>query len=71
MLRTTSPWWMPGVLLVLFGVTIIVFPELLALMVASAFVLAGALWLSIGYAARKAQRDIGTSVIRYERWFQR
>ena len=34
-LNTSSPWWLPGAALILFGIAIVLFPELLALMVAS------------------------------------
>lgn len=64
----SGAWWMPGVILILFGVTIVVFPELLALMVASFFILAGALWLSMSYTARKMRRDGGIQIRSYEQW---
>jgi uncharacterized membrane protein HdeD (DUF308 family) len=57
MTRNTTPWWLPGTLLILFGIAIVLFPELLALLVASAFLFAGALWLSLAYAARKTRQQ--------------
>ena len=56
-MRSTTPWWLPGAALVLFGVSIVVFPELLSLLVASAFIIAGGVWLSVASAARKLRRD--------------
>lgn len=64
----TTPWWLPGLLLVLFGVTIVIFPELLALMVASAFILTGTSWLMMGYAARKQRQQTAQQVFYYEPW---
>jgi hypothetical protein len=68
MIRGSSTWWLPGAMLVVFGVAIVLFPDLLALMVASAFILIGASWLSIAYAARKARRNSITTVYGYDRW---
>jgi hypothetical protein len=56
-LRSTTPWWLPGAALVLFGVAIVVFPELLSLLVASAFIIAGGTWLSMAYTARKLRQE--------------
>lgn len=52
-MRTNGPWWLPGAALVIFGLAIVIFPELLSLMVASAFVIAGMSWLFIASKARK------------------
>jgi hypothetical protein len=68
MSRSTSPWWVPGALLILFGVTIVIFPELLALMVASFFILAGAFWLSMAYGARKLRREASQQIYQPNQW---
>jgi hypothetical protein len=52
---TLSPWWLPGAALAFFGLMIAIFPELLALIVASAFVFTGISWLMIGWSARRAR----------------
>lgn len=57
MFRTTFPWWLPGAALTIFGLAIVVFPELLALMVATAFIFGGVSWLMAGYTAQKIRRD--------------
>ena len=68
MFRSNSSWWMPGALLILFGVTIVVFPDLLALMVASFFIMAGAFWLSMAYGARKLRRESSQQIYQPNQW---
>nr|PZN57923.1 MAG: hypothetical protein DIU68_03120 [Chloroflexota bacterium] len=68
--RSSLPWWLPGAALVLFGLLIVIFPELLALMVATAFIMIGLTWLSFGYAAHKARRERRTRVYTYDYWQQ-
>lgn len=65
--HTNAPWWLPGAALVIFGVLIVLFPELLALMVATAFAFVGSLWLAIGYIARKNQRQPNSRLYIYDR----
>jgi uncharacterized membrane protein HdeD (DUF308 family) len=62
----TSPWWLPGALLVLFGITVMIMPELLAWMVASAFIFAGVSWLAAAWTARKQRRNL--RVFYFDRW---
>ncbi len=64
-MRSNSPWWLPGAALVLFGVAIVVFPELLSLLVATAFIIAGGTWLAIANTARKLRRDRQSPVYVY------
>lgn len=62
------PWWLPGAALAFFGVMIAIFPELLALLVASAFLLTGLSWLMIGWSARVMKERKAAKVYYYERW---
>jgi uncharacterized membrane protein len=69
MMGPTRMWWLPGAVMIFFGVMIAVFPELLALMVASAFFVLGLGWLSFGWTMRrweKRSRDT-RQVYYYER----
>lgn len=70
MFQNMYPWWIPGAALTLFGLLIAVFPELLSLMVASAFLFIGIGWLVAGWKFRQMQRDNqnGTTVYTYQRW---
>jgi hypothetical protein len=68
MFRTNAPWWLPGTLMVLFGLTIVVFPELLALMVASALIMIGLTWLLLAWNARKLRRNTMQQTFYYDRW---
>jgi hypothetical protein len=68
MFRSNTSWWMPGALLILFGVTIVIFPGLLALMVASFFIMAGAFWLSMAYGARKFRRESRQQIYQPNQW---
>lgn len=55
----SSPWWfylLMGINLILFAVLIIVFPELIALLVASVIMLLGALLVAAAIRMRKSQR---------------
>ncbi len=65
--RTNSPWWLPGTLLILFGVIIVLFPQLLAWMVATAVIVVGAGWLSVAYTARKMRERTRDNVYIYDR----
>ena len=60
-------WWLPGATLVFFGLMIAIFPELLALMVAAAFLFVGAGWLATGYWAKKARKNARVSIYTMER----
>ncbi len=64
-----NPWWLPGAALAFFGLMIAVFPELLSLIVASAFLMAGMSWLMVGWSARRKrdQRRNSAWVYTYER----
>jgi drug/metabolite transporter (DMT)-like permease len=64
-MRMNTPWWLPGAALILFGVAMVVFPELLALLVASAFIIAGGTWLSIAYTGRKLRHERRSPVYVY------
>ena len=68
MIRMDIAWWLPGAALLLFGLLIAVFPELLALLVASAFVFAGASLLTAGYSARRFRQQMQPRGDQY-RWF--
>lgn len=63
-----NPWWLPGAALAFFGLMIAIFPELLALLVASAFLFAGLSWLMIGWSARRMKAPRTARVYYYERW---
>lgn len=58
MVIRTGPWWLPGGVLVAFGFLIAVFPELLALLVASAFIIIGMSWLAMGWGAQQMRRQV-------------
>ncbi len=62
-------WWLPGAALIAFGVMIAVFPELLALMVASSFFVIGFGWLTFGWSMRRLEQRSRTTrqVYYYER----
>ncbi|MBL8120375.1 MAG: hypothetical protein J0L63_10245 [Anaerolineae bacterium] len=62
------PWWVPGAALVFFGVMIAIFPELLALMVASAFLFSGLSWLVGGWAMRRNRPTQRVHIYTQERW---
>lgn len=64
-----NPWWLPGALLIAFGVAIIIFPELLALLVATGMIMAGVsylLWMNTLRRLRRERRD-GTTIYTFER----
>lgn len=65
-----SPWWVPGAVLIFFGVMIAAFPELLSFMVAAAFLFFGASLLLIGWGVRRAARrqETGMFYREWERW---
>ncbi len=70
MYRIDLPWWLPGAALLVSGLLIVIYPELLALLVASAFVFAGTGLLMAGWAARRYRQQMRR---RYQRdeyhWF--
>lgn len=60
----SSPWWLFALLggnFILLGILILIFPELLAWLVAAFLIFDGALLLGIGWQLRRLKR-------RYERW---
>lgn len=66
-----SPWWLPGAVPIVFGVAIILFPELLALLVASALIFTGITVLALTWSARKLRRQPpkgGSTIYTYDRW---
>jgi membrane protein implicated in regulation of membrane protease activity len=64
-----TPWWIPGAMLILFGLAIVIFPELLALIVASALIFAGANLLVWGHWMRRAQQRSNSTYINRTIWF--
>lgn len=57
-------WWMlmaPGLGLILFALAILIWPELLAYMVASALLMAGIFMVSWAWAMRRASRQMKNS----------
>lgn len=58
-------WWIPGTLLIVIGVLMVLMPELLALMVASALIIIGVQWLINAHLWR--QRKPATYVRIFER----
>lgn len=65
---TNTMWWLPGAVLVFFGLMIVIFPELLALMVASAFMMIGVSWLLMGWGVRRRDNRSATTTYYYQRW---
>ncbi|MEZ4670927.1 MAG: hypothetical protein R3E39_23740 [Anaerolineae bacterium] len=66
---TNNMWWLPGAGLLFFGLMIAVFPELLALMVASAFIMIGISWLLMGWGVRRRDNTPTQSTrYYYQRW---
>jgi hypothetical protein len=64
-----NPWWLPGAALAFFGLMIAVFPELLSLIVASAFLFTGLSWLLLGWSAqRNPAQNRPTTTVYYQRW---
>jgi len=67
-LRVGGAWWMlmtPGLGLILFALAILIWPELLAYMVATALLMVGIFLVSWAWAMRRAEkrmRGYGTSV---------
>jgi hypothetical protein len=61
-----NPWWLPAAGLVFFGLLIAIFPQLLALIVASAFITVGLSWLMAGWSFR---RNRSSQTYYVERWF--
>ena len=53
MYMNSLPWWVPGVALTVLGLMIVLFPELLAMMVATVLLMAGVGWLALGWTARR------------------
>ena len=66
-LRST-PWWLTGAVLTILGLMIVLFPELLAMMVATILLMAGVSWLAIGWSARRNNRRVPVYVYRQDRW---
>lgn len=50
-----TAWWLPGAALILFGLAIVIFPELLSLLVALALIFGGVNLLIWGSWMRRAQ----------------
>jgi len=70
MYRVNFPWWLPGAALLIFGLLVAAFPELLALMVALGFVLAGTSLLAAGWAAKRYRRQVSKTISSDEyHWF--
>ena len=68
-MNNMNMWWLPGATLVLFGLMIAIFPELLALMVATAFTIIGLSWLLLGWGMRRnGTKRPTTTIYTYERW---
>jgi hypothetical protein len=64
-----SAWWLvlgPGLLLSLMGLAILLWPELLAYMVAGALIFAGVSLSLWGWSLRLAQKQVQRSVVHYE-----
>lgn len=70
MINGSSPWWLPGAALIFFGVMIVLFPELLAFMVASALIFTGISLLVLGRAFTRARKPAQSNVIYNERTWQ-
>jgi len=58
-------WWLPAAGLLFFGLLIAIFPELLSLIVASAFIFVGLTWLIGGWTFR---RNRSSQTYFVERW---
>lgn len=58
-------WWLPGAALIVFGLLIFIYPELLAFIVATAFIGVGVTMLSVGRGFRQAMRGQVTSYRMY------
>ncbi len=61
-------WWFPGAMLMLAGLMIAIFPELLSLIVASALLFVGLTWLVGGWQAnrwRKQNRNANVVYVRF------
>jgi membrane protein implicated in regulation of membrane protease activity len=69
MYRMTLPWWIPGAFLVTFGLLIAIFPELLSLLVASAFLFAGLSLLAAGWSGQRFRRHLSVTRRDEYRWF--
>lgn len=70
MYRMDVPWWLPGAALLVFGLLVAAFPELLALMVALGFVFVGSSLLAAGWAAKRYRQQASKMVNRDEyHWF--
>lgn len=66
---TNTPWWVPGVALTVMGLMIVLFPELLAMMVATLMLMVGVGWLAIGWTTRRNPRkEVPVYVYRQDRW---
>lgn len=70
MYRLDFPWWLPGAALLVFGLLVAAFPELLALMVALGFVLVGTSLLAAGWAAKRYRSQMSKTMSSDEyHWF--
>ncbi|MDX2139812.1 MAG: hypothetical protein SF123_17130 [Chloroflexota bacterium] len=69
MYRMTLPWWIPGAVLVTFGLLIAIFPELLSLLVASAFLFAGLSLLAAGWSGQRFRQHLSATRRDEYRWF--
>jgi predicted membrane protein len=69
MFRLDVPWWLPGSALLLFGILIAIFPELLSLLVASTFIFAGVSLLAGMWSARRFRAQMQMQRRDEYRWF--
>lgn len=60
-------FYIPGVVLILFGVLVIAVPQILVALVAAGLVMAGIGMLSLGHRMRQAERSLGS--MRFDDWF--
>lgn len=67
-MRSSTMWWIPGAALLFFGFMIAVFPELLALMVASAFMFIGGAYLLTGWTIQRSRRETPARVYVDRNW---
>ncbi len=58
-------WWLPGTALIVFGILIIVYPQLLAYFVATAFIGSGLSMIAAGRLFRQAANTRSGTVISY------
>lgn len=66
----STAWWLPGAALILFGLAIVIFPELLSLLVALALIFGGVNLLVWGHWMRHAQTQrVNIHQYNQRQWF--